>query len=157
MPAVNCRLFIFTILLSARSAQALEIESGLWRHLDSGTTRCMNSQTIADEVRHFADDIRFWNNGEVPQHEFTYHIGDRHAPNTATVRYAQPNRDGSPHTVELKISRPRPQTSRLYHHCKRRNQNKPLAIHRQTLSACPLTQFSASLQNRQNTDFQVTG
>ena len=26
-------------------------------------------------------------------------------PNTATVRYAQPNRDGSPHTVELKISR----------------------------------------------------
>ena len=105
MPAVNCRLFIFTILLSARSAQALEIESGLWRYLDSGTTRCMNSQTIADEVRHFADDIRFWNNGEVPQHEFTYHIGDRHAPNTATVRYAQPNRDGSPHTVELKISR----------------------------------------------------
>ena len=54
MPAVNCRLFIFTILLSARSAQALEIESGLWRHLDSGTTRCMNSQTIADEVRHHA-------------------------------------------------------------------------------------------------------
>ena len=106
MPAVNCRLFIFTILLSARSAQALEIESGLWRHLDSGTIRCMNSQTIADEVRHFADDIRFWHNsGEVPPHEFTYHIGGRHAPNTATVRYAQPNRDGSPHTVELKISR----------------------------------------------------
>lgn len=97
MPA-NYRLFILAALLAAHSAQALEIETGLWRELDSGATRCMSSQTIADEVRH-------WNHGETRPHQLTYRIGDRYAPNTAAVRYTQPNPDGSPRTDRLEISR----------------------------------------------------